>query len=42
MVQLSGDRISAAKPFELVSVINNNANLLALRVSNVVAGNNIL
>ena len=42
VVQLSGDRISAAKVSELVSVVNNNANALSLQVKNVIAGNRIL
>ena len=42
VVQLSGDQISAAKAFELVNVVNNNANALSLQVRNVVAGSRIL
>ena len=41
VVQLSGDQISAAKAFELVNVVNNNANALSLQVRNVVAGSTV-
>ena len=35
-MQLSGDKISASKASELVSVVNNNANTLSLQVKNIV------
>ena len=36
VVQLSGDKISASKVSELISVVNDNANTLSLQVKNIV------